>query len=149
MASLNYIRKYSNDISFTCYYIIMEKLIELLNKFERETFPEEHEYVRFPDWTDDDWWYWYYKEQPNMWENKWFNYSSRSDKRNCEINQLLIISKEFWFIKWLVENDKIDFENNYLSISKTYIEEYPKYESLLMLLSISDTPIEDLILYLK
>ena len=66
-----------------------------------------------------------------------------------EYSYLTLISKKFGFIKWLVENDKIDFENNYLSISKTYIEEYPKYESLLMLLSISDTPIEDLILYLK
>ena len=66
-----------------------------------------------------------------------------------EYSYLTLISKKFGFIKWLVENDKIDFENNYLSISKTYIEEYPKYESLLMLLSISDTPIEDLISYLK
>ena len=66
-----------------------------------------------------------------------------------EYSYLTLISKKFGFIKWLVENDKIDFENNYLSISKTYIEEYPRYESLLMLLSISDTPIEDLISYLK
>ena len=33
MVFLNYIREYSNDISFTCYYIIMKKLIELLNEY--------------------------------------------------------------------------------------------------------------------
>ena len=126
----------------------MEKLINLLNKFERETFPEEHEYVRFPDWTDDDWWYWYYKEQPNMWENKWFNYSSRSDKRNCEINQLLIISKEFWFIKWLVENDKID-KGEISHIDGSYYDLYDDYDNLLMNLSIQDEPIRFLCEILK
>ena len=126
----------------------MEKLINLLNKFERETFPEEHEYVRFPDWTDDDWWYWYYKEQPNMWENKWFNYSSRSDKRNCEINQLLIISKEFWFIKWLVENDKID-KGEIPQIDGSYYDLYDDYDNLLMNLSIQDEPIRFLCEILK
>ena len=44
-----------------------------------------------------------------------------------EYSYLTLISKKFGMVKWLVENDKIDFENNYLSISKTYIEEYPKY----------------------
>jgi len=139
----------------------MEKLIELLNKFERETFPEEHEYVKFPDWTDDDWWYWYYREQPNMWENKWFNYSSRSDKRNCEINQLLIISREFWFIKWLVDNDKIvetevrpiqiyDYEWKYCDDEFWYswFNQWLYYE-VIMELAISDKPIELLISMLK
>jgi len=137
----------------------MEKLIELLNKFEREAFPEEHEYVKFPDWTDDDWWYWYYREQPNMWENKWFNYSSRSDKRNCEINQLLIISKEFLFIKRLVDNNKIDLVkfSDKLSNSNWTMEDRYRYlnsdfwlyHTLLMLLSIQDNPIDFLISILK
>ena len=129
----------------------MEKLIELLNKFERETFPEEHEYVRFPDWTDDDWWYWYYVEQPNLWEQEWFNYSSNDSRRDNELNHLLIISKEFWFIKWLVENDKIDrkeFEKN-LDDNEVIIEwdmntrdlGIIAYKELLMLLAIQDEPI--------
>ena len=49
------------------------------------------------------------------------------------------------FIKWLVENDKID-------ISKLYHDmrlEFWDYYWLLMQLSISDTPIEDLVSYLR
>lgn len=70
------------------------------------------------------------------------------------------------FIKWLVENDKIDLENLQCVFSwninkwKTLMEEtdgYERYEwteyeateSLIMLLSISSSPIEDLISYLK
>ena len=82
-----------------------------------------------------------------------------------------IISKKFWFIKWLVENDKIDYDkigekiwiethkahfpvNKYwyvydLELGDVSSADYSDYESLLMLLSISDTPIDDLILYLK
>ena len=59
-----------------------------------------------------------------------------------------IISKRFWFIKWLVENDKIDI-HNIPPISITKGEEERAYnvpvmldDSLLMLLSISDTPID-------
>jgi hypothetical protein len=62
----------------------------------------------------------------------------------------------------LVEKKKIDFEyikNNtefmfpiwkeFYQLSSEEIIEFSNYESLLMLLSISDTPIEDLLLYLK
>ena len=59
-----------------------------------------------------------------------------------------VICKEFWFIKYLVDNDKID----YYLIGKKWrpcLWFYRDYEILLMLLSISDTPIEDLISYLK
>jgi hypothetical protein len=58
------------------------------------------------------------------------------------------------FIKWLVENDKIDHWklSNYIIDNKFFwdkIAELKEYETLLMLLTISDTPIEDLINYLK
>ena len=76
-----------------------------------------------------------------------------------------IISKQFWFIKRLVDNDKIDFDKcwldvkDYLSYSKRYDkwivmaenydndtfvvrEFYSPYEQLLMLLAISDNPID-------
>ena len=83
-----------------------------------------------------------------------------------ELNRLIIISKEYWFIKWLVDNDKIDLENLQCVFSwninkwKTLMEEtdgYERYEwteyeateSLIMLLSISSSPIDDLISYLK
>ena len=69
-----------------------------------------------------------------------------------------LISKEYWFIQRLVENDKI---NLYMLDSKAHntdiIIELYKYENLkdkdskrlIMLLSISDTPIKDLVSYLK
>lgn len=67
------------------------------------------------------------------------------------------------FIKWLVENDKINedkidsrlvryienhFDEDWYWVESSY-EDYPIYERLLMLLSISDTPIKDLVSYLK
>ena len=70
----------------------------------------------------------------------------------------MIISKQFWFIKRLLDNDKIDFDkrptrNKYrLQQYKTELWWYGKideYSELLMLLSISDNPIEDLISYLN
>ena len=99
--------------------IWIEKLIELLNEYEN---------------TDN-------------WEN-WYQVEFRESK---------IISKKFWFIKWLVDNDKIDFEwmswhwkiISYLTDKKDYKWNDIKEWVVLMLLSISDTPIEDLLLYLK
>lgn len=62
----------------------------------------------------------------------------------------VIISKRFWFIQWLVENDKIDLDNKELiSLMSELREQRNPTKCLLMLLSISDTPIEDLILYLN
>jgi hypothetical protein len=74
-----------------------------------------------------------------------------------------ICSKKFWFIKWIVENDKIDkkkidtrlvrnveshYDEEWYWVENSY-EDYSDTDTLLMLLSISDTPIEDLISYLK
>ena len=103
----------------------MEKLIELLNEYEKTL-------------------------EPNLqieWTEVWI-------KSTPEI----VISKKFWFIKWLVENDKIDWlkfygENEYTPIwvnAKSDIDQvYSVEEQILMALSISDTPIDDLISYLK
>ena len=67
-----------------------------------------------------------------------------------------LLSKKFWFIKWLVENDKIDFSKfEYMINIKANKRElyYTKAgfhtEALLMLLSIQDEPIEYLISILK
>ena len=93
-------------------------------------------------------------------------FMSRHDEK---IEYIKIISKSYWFIERLVENDKIDFDkkdyplryNSYypdrfwiVSIGVDDYEEYlrvdyDRCETLLMLLAISDTPIEDLISYLK
>ena len=62
--------------------------------------------------------------------------------------QTYIISKQGWFIKWLVENDKIDISK----IKCWYVyndTEEDKVKNVIMNLSISDTPIEDLCRYLK
>lgn len=75
--------------------------------------------------------------------------------------QTYIISLKGGFIKWLVENDKIDIEKLEEKAERkpqyTFIDDdwrlwfklFEVYESLLMLLAISSSPIEDLILYLK
>lgn len=62
----------------------------------------------------------------------------------------LIVGKKFWFIQWLVENDKISLEKVYNNFDYPMVKRNEfLYEWLLMLLSISDTPIDDLISYLK
>ena len=58
---------------------------------------------------------------------------------------LQVISKKFWFIKWLVENDKID-ESKVFSFIDTADK---PYEDILCLLALSDEPISDLISFLK
>jgi len=94
--------------------------------------------------------------------NHWWDYEEEDLDINKEENSVLeIISKQFWFIKWLVEQDKIDRDNLQDGfrwyIEKVYYrqneinctETYTKYEALLMLLSIQDEPIEFLISILK
>jgi len=67
-----------------------------------------------------------------------------------------IISKKFWFIERLVENDKIILQkgiirrveyDNYWVLED--IHRYSAYESILMYLAIQDDPIEFLISILK
>lgn len=69
--------------------------------------------------------------------------------------QTYIISLQGWFIKWLVENDKINEEKVKKEAEYYWTDEYDVYvgyvfyHRLLMLLSISNAPIDDLISYLK
>ena len=106
----------------------MEKLIELLDKFRRENKTEE---LIGEPWT----------LVPLTWEDF------------IEMNRVMIISKEYKFIQRLVENDKIYLEKlRDLDIADNFNYEYfnkNKTDFLISLLSISDTPIEDLISYLK
>jgi hypothetical protein len=84
------------------------------------------------------------KEMPTF---KWWLVAiSEYDDEMVDNSDLLAVSKFNWFIKWLVDNDKIklwayDVEWYHFNIH-TYLD-------LIMLLSISDTPIDDLINYLK
>lgn len=111
----------------------MEKLIELLNEYDVGVVSrEKREYSEITwdmiRWISDD------QERLSMAD---------------------ICSKKFWFIKWLVENEKIDLNDiqdcfYVRSYNKEWIaKKYEYYEELLMLLSISDTPIEFLIGILK
>ena len=103
--------------------IWMMKLIALLNEYD--------------NWWDYDDYYWPYQ----YWQ----------DRDAYHLCKYQLVSKEYWFIKWLVENDKINLEE-VEKINQTwnvYIRFWWDYEKVLMLLSISDTPIDDLISYLK
>lgn len=103
----------------------MQKLIELLNEYEKTL-------------------------EPNLqvrWTVLWI-----------EATPELIVGKKFWFIQWLVENDKIDFENMewywrliwYLTDNmEKPTRDKVKEELVIMLLSISEKPIELLISLLK
>ena len=113
--------------------IRMEKLIELLNEYETVRWKENKnkDIKRLNKWCE-------------RYIARWFS-------------NLYIISKKFWFIKWLVDNDKIDRKHNDLafSFSSVYTYNGEDYENhlkeckLLMLLSIQDNPIEFLISILK
>jgi len=88
-------------------------------------------------------------------ESKWEEYKEEYYEwyRDVELEQNIDSLSELKpFIKWLVENDKIDTEkieekSEYTFIKNGWWEHI--IEDVLMLLSISDTPIEDLISYLK
>ena len=128
----------------------MEKLIELLNKYEVEKKPSRLQRSYYL-WFVHNFWKWimYIDEE---WEDV-------DDYRT----DYEIISKEYGFIKWLVDNNKItsdwikprdklvkeitilDKDGNAIWWDNKYTEE----EQLLMYLSIQDEPIEFLISILK
>ena len=131
------------------------KLIELLNEYEKEVKKSE-----FYEWEK---WIW--------WDTNLFRRDTRDEEWShlySDTADTYVISKKYGFIWWLVENDKIDFRK--LDYKNIYMSDYwssddiflaynkweqwiiytvDYYETILMLLSISDTPIEDLISYLK
>ena len=81
-----------------------------------------------------------------IWDYVWWH-----NKKTVE-NSDYIITKKFWFIKWLVDNDKIDFSNLKIEEIVAWTDLYysfKKDEVLLMLLSIQDDPIEFLVSILK
>lgn len=116
--------------------IWMVKLIDLLNEYN-----EIHNYAPIE----------YYDDETNGFETNYVAFY-----KTC-----IIISKQFWFIWWLVENDKIDIEKleekaerkpRYTFINddwRLWFKLFEVYETLLMLLSISDTPIDLLCSLLK
>ena len=128
--------------------IWIEKLWELLNDFE--------------DYKEKEYWYanydWRLHEisDGEEWVERWIT-AFRIDESELWVEEstAVIICKGYGFCEWLVENDKIDIHNiPPISITRggeetAYNEPVMLDDSLLMILSISDTPIEDLLLYLK
>ena len=84
-----------------------------------------------------------YAKVLGIWDYVWWH-----NKETVE-NSDYIFTKKFWFIEWLVENDKIDISKLWKKSDMWFGDKYTREESLLMLLAISDTPIDDLISYLK
>lgn len=70
----------------------------------------------------------------------------------CWIHETVLISKNFWFIQWLIENDKIDFEKDkyWMIFYEDWVQKFiESEEEILMELSIQDNPIKFLISILK
>ena len=109
----------------------MQKLIELLNEYKK---------IKWYDWN-----------------TKITNYDTDTGSFTNGYSWLeyeIVIGKRYGFIKWLVENDKIDrskvLEEIWSCIKISWLwPHYSFYSALLMILAVSDTPIEDLLLYLK
>ena len=125
----------------------MDKLIELINEYEEEwiIFDEVDDEECFVDvhpctlWTEYNW-------------HLWFNNANKAQFDKWMFDRVAI-SKDYGFIKRLVDNDKIEENNLSLKVFQNIFwggfVEVSTYEVLLMLLATSDTPIEDLISYLK
>ena len=119
----------------------MEKLIELIWEWQKEMHPDG---IYLPVVAYRDWIFW-----------------SDSDCLSSVMDEIHLISKPCGFIKWLVDNDKIleaevrpiqiyDYEWKYCDDQFWYgwFNQWLYYR-LIMELAISDTPIKDLISYLK
>ena len=116
----------------------MDKLIELLLNYEEE--------IKKTEWD-----YRYYWNMIDSLQLECRNVIS-SQILMREERWLILISKSFWFIKWLVDNDKIDLDKLLKGIkeNKIYCWKWWKVSNmLLMLLSIQDNPIEYLVSILK
>ena len=71
------------------------------------------------------------------------------------VAESIILNKKFWFIKWLVENEKIDFHiwnwEKYLEhpIWSSNYDKVRDYEDIIQWLSVEDEPIKFLCEILK
>ncbi len=118
----------------------MEKLVKLLNEYEEDK-------IKGTQWLS----------VMFIWKYEWvlYYYDNYKDENVFDNIRLLIISKEYEFIEWLVREEKIDtyklekiwYEKTVFRYDWQYIEivEYSDYESLLMLLSIQENPISFLL----
>ena len=99
----------------------IKKLIKLLNE------SEDWFVSKFVDYDDKDWVF-----ILNSWQS--FHYS-------------FILSREYWFVQWLIKNNKIDWSKFGCMINNK-MHYYPK-TIFIKLLSIQGNPVKYLISYLK
>ena len=100
----------------------LEKLIELLNEYWKER------------------WYWD--------DDLWMCISWDDNHENRAYIDMYIISKKYWFIKRLVDNNKIDLDRVWYVDSWDW-HYYEEYENVLMRLATEDNPIEYLLSIIK
>ena len=129
------------------------KLIELLNEYLRETKKAElyDFYIK---------WDYIVCDFLSTVEDYGYVINSRIE---MDYGDEILISKSLWFIKWLVENDKIDkkkidtrlvksveshYDVDWWWVENSY-EDYSDIDTLLMLLAIQDEPIRFLCEILK
>lgn len=101
------------------------------------------------------------KTKEKVWMMKLIELLNEYEPWNMPITRIewqtidLVISKRFWFIEWLVENEKIDFSK---VKEKIWLERelydrmlywYKETDFLIMLLSIQDEPLKFLLEILK
>ena len=118
----------------------MEKLVKLLNEYELKQ-------VENAEWLD----------VSKVWIMDWtlHYYDNYKDDLVFDNIDLLIISARYWFIERLVENDKIDLDKVEQEAMGWFDDESPVYwkdirtARLIMMLSVSNNPISDLVYYLK
>lgn len=123
----------------------MEKLVKLLNEYEEDK-------IKNSKWLD----------VLYVWKYEWtlHYYNNYKDRNIFDNVRLLIISKEYWFIEWLVMGNKINWRRCWdLWYEIAVIDEegedidimrvFDDYEQLIMYLAIQDNPIEFLISILK
>ena len=129
----------------------MDKLIELLQEYlNSEVFKKDI------SWNDN------IEDIPDVKVTRCFGdkfYCTYISDTEFEIPTDTVIGKRYRFIKWFVDNDKIEtkklekiwYEKTVYGYDWQYREivEYSDYEALLMLLSIQDDPIEFLVNILK
>lgn len=115
----------------------MEKLLELLNQYEKKIKKSE-----FYEWEK---WIW--------WDTNLFRRDTRDEEWShiySDTADTYVISKKYGFIKWLVDNNKIDKRQVHILCWTDDMEyNYSERELVLMELAIQDTPINFLISLLK
>lgn len=110
----------------------MDKLIQYINEYGKTNRCWPFEDCRVEPTSD----YYYTSYLVLQWDDNW-----EWDWKDWHLPIPTLISKEYWFIKWLVENNKID-ENKIFN-------DCWLYDSVLMKLAIQDEPIDFLISLLK